>query len=61
MDLEPWPDKKYYEHAQKIDRSDLCLEGPTTKMQEDHLEDHLEAHQEGITQVQATKEEKTLT
>ena len=61
MDSEPWPDKKYYEHAKKIDHDDLCPEDPTTKMQEDHLEDRLEAHQEKITQVQATKEEKTLT
>ena len=61
MDSEPWPDKKYCEHAQKINRNDLCPEGPTTKMQEDHLEDHLEGHQEEITQAQATKEDKTQT
>ena len=61
MDSEPWPDKKYYEHVQKIDRNDLYPEDPTMKMQEDHPEDHLEAHQKGITQAQATKEDKTLT
>ena len=61
MDSEPWPDKRYYKHVQKIDRNDRCPEDPTTKMREDHLEDRLEAHQEEIIQDQATKEDKTQT
>ena len=61
MNSEPWHDERYYEHVQKTHRNDPYSEDPTTKMQGDHLEDRLEAHQEEITQVQVTKEEKTLT
>ena len=61
MDSEPRPDKRCYKHTQRIDRNDQCPEDPTTKMREDRLEGRLEAHQEEITQVQATKEDKTQT